>query len=431
MAYARRCRSAMLTLGFSIAAVGGRFSAGSLPIARTLSGPTAIYAISDMHTDRAENMAWVRSRAHYPADARTSCCVVAGDVSHRLDVLEETLGHLCDAFARVFFVPGNHELWIRPSDAAGPGGLLQDSLAKSDAIATLCAELGVSTAPELVGGVVIVPLLSWYDRSLSMPDVPSLPLKLWSDFSRCAWPVDRFGRAPARTLPTSAFSAAAATRDAAIAAYFLAENELTVESASAAIAQLAELTRADTATPLGAAEPSPARPGRSVHADGPPGLPPLGGVLSFSHFLPASCCLPDWCEPEATAFDARWLSHGAGRKAALFAAVAGSSALDAQLRALTAGERMAVPHVHVFGHSHRPKDVRVRGVRYVHNPVGKGSERDWGMLPAPSFKPLWDGSGRALPAQRPVIRYWEENWRETGRVPGRQTATKRRLDSRH
>jgi hypothetical protein len=57
-----------------------------------------------------------------------------------------------------------------------------------------------------------------------------------------------------------------------------------------------------------------------------------------------------------------------------FSKVAGSDLIDKQLRQLTAGVgrggARALEHVHCFGHSHRPKDFVLQGVRYVSNPLG-------------------------------------------------------------
>lgn len=357
---------------------------GSATAGRLRAQPP-IYAISDLHTDRVENMAWLRSGAIWPVDAAAAACVVAGDVSHRMDVLEETLGAISGRFAATFFVPGNHELWVRPAGEAGPA---ENSLEKLDQVTALCARLGVRTAPAMVGSVCVVPLLSWYDRSLAIPGVQPLPLRLWADFSRCRWPDWPVSAAHAPGQPpTGPVRAArvAAEHDEAVLSHLLQRNEANIARA------LADM--------------------RS-HAP--------SAVLSLSHFLPCSACLPDWLEPEVETFDASWLSHGAARKAALFAQVAGSTRIDSQVRRLTAGT--ALPHVHVFGHSHRPKDFLLNGVRYVHNPVGKGAEREWGMLPPPAFRCLWDGAGRPTACPRPpLVRYWEQR----GRRRNRARATKR------
>lgn len=135
------------------------------------------------------------------------------------------------------------------------------------------------------------------------------------------------------------------------------------------------------------------------------------GVLSLSHFVPCRQALPDWMDPHAHAFDPAWLNHAAAGKAVKFSRVAGSAALDRQLRALTADappREPPMPHVHVFGHSHRPKDFALGGVRYVHHPVAYEEERRHKRVPMPCMKLLWDASGPVPSEQGQVLRYWEQ-----------------------
>eukprot|EP00285_Hemiselmis_virescens_P013733 CAMPEP_0173398792 /NCGR_PEP_ID=MMETSP1356-20130122/42977_1 /TAXON_ID=77927 ORGANISM="Hemiselmis virescens, Strain PCC157" /NCGR_SAMPLE_ID=MMETSP1356 /ASSEMBLY_ACC=CAM_ASM_000847 /LENGTH=138 /DNA_ID=CAMNT_0014358373 /DNA_START=51 /DNA_END=463 /DNA_ORIENTATION=+ len=89
--------------------------------------------------------------------------IVVGDISHKLDVIEETLGILKGKYADVFFVPGNHELWV--DKEKDPDGT---SLKKFEQIMALCDRLGVRTKPALVGDCWVVPLFSFYDRSLDL-----------------------------------------------------------------------------------------------------------------------------------------------------------------------------------------------------------------------------------------------------------------------
>ncbi len=151
-----------------------------------------LYAISDLHTDQPQNRAWVEALSLH-AYAREAL-LVAGDVHHNLEQLGKTLSLLCERFAQVFFVPGNHDVWIRPGEHF-------NSLTKFEAILKICDTLGVQTGPGQVGmpgdpkPVWIVPLFSWYHEegpnSLHAPKVNegphAIPL-MWADTTFVRWP---------------------------------------------------------------------------------------------------------------------------------------------------------------------------------------------------------------------------------------------------
>ena len=56
-------------------------------------------------------MEWCRSLGDGDRFVRDTL-IVAGDVSHSIDVVRETLQVLVAAFGSVWFVPGNHDLWV-------------------------------------------------------------------------------------------------------------------------------------------------------------------------------------------------------------------------------------------------------------------------------------------------------------------------------
>ena len=121
-------------------------------------------------------------------------CIVAGDVSDDLAVLETTLQLFKDRFETVFFCPGNHELWVRGASRAMESS--GDSLAKLDSVLALCSRLNVLTSPARVGGSTpawVVPLLSWYHAEWDTePDILEVelppPNRVLTDFAACAWP---------------------------------------------------------------------------------------------------------------------------------------------------------------------------------------------------------------------------------------------------
>jgi predicted MPP superfamily phosphohydrolase len=74
-----------------------------------------VWAVSDLHTDYAINMnLWARGMDS--TNTQKDVLLLAGDVCDDLATLEETLALLCAKFQHVFYVVGNHELWVRESD---------------------------------------------------------------------------------------------------------------------------------------------------------------------------------------------------------------------------------------------------------------------------------------------------------------------------
>jgi hypothetical protein len=138
-----------------------------------------IFATSDLHTDFKENRLLLArlSKSAYRRDT----LLVAGDIADRLEIIAETLQLLRARFAQVFYVPGNHELWVR--DGGG------DSVEKLSRVLELCERLGVSTRPGAAGGWRVVPLFSWYDESFDVDGSgDSTSLEGWADRYFCKWP---------------------------------------------------------------------------------------------------------------------------------------------------------------------------------------------------------------------------------------------------
>ncbi|XP_038972840.1 acyl-carrier-protein phosphodiesterase PptH-like isoform X1 [Phoenix dactylifera] len=150
------------------------------------TGSLKVYVISDLHTDYAENMAWVRrlSTVWY----RNDILIVAGDVAETYKNFVVTMSELKHRFGSVFYVPGNHDLWCRRE-----GGNYINSLEKLRALLDVCAELGVETSPRNVNGLGIIPLFSWYHKSFDREKdvtgvrIPSLEMAC-KDFHACTWP---------------------------------------------------------------------------------------------------------------------------------------------------------------------------------------------------------------------------------------------------
>lgn len=163
-----------------------------------------VFAWSDLHADYAVNRGVIEAAAQH--DHRGDVLIVAGDVSDKMDTLACTLGLLREHYAEVFFVPGNHEAWLRRGGFA-------DSLEKLLAVGALCERLGVRTQPMRLGGadasaaVWIVPLLSWYappehgtDSLYMTKPTEDTTRTMWADELFVRWPDGEGGSAAARLL---------------------------------------------------------------------------------------------------------------------------------------------------------------------------------------------------------------------------------------
>ncbi|XP_062205639.1 uncharacterized protein LOC133907584 isoform X1 [Phragmites australis] len=159
---------------------------------------TRVFVVSDLHTDYPENMEWVR---RLPAEVRAGeggvdALVVAGDVAETRDNFARTMAALRERFGAVFYVPGNHDLWLRREGGRYVSRFLPPFLPFLSAFLALQAsELGVDTGPRMIGDLGIIPLYSWYHKSFDKEKdvnsvrVPSLEMAC-KDFHACQWPAD-------------------------------------------------------------------------------------------------------------------------------------------------------------------------------------------------------------------------------------------------
>lgn len=163
------------------------------PVKEVMSTPVPrVFALSDLHTDYADNMKLLEAMPQRPDDV----ILLAGDISHDLDIVRKTFELFLSKFRFVFYCPGNHDLWITEKDSVSGKEDLSDSLQKLDRLLALCDSLGVITKPQSVGGgIFIVPMLSWYepdfdkDPSISHPTLQRKPYeRLMRDFRSCKWP---------------------------------------------------------------------------------------------------------------------------------------------------------------------------------------------------------------------------------------------------
>lgn len=123
-----------------------------------------LWAVSDLHVRYPDNRAIAADlRPTDPGD----WLIVAGDVAEQVDDVVATLALLRSRWARVIWVPGNHELWTRGKDPVQLRGV-----ARYERLVAECRALGVDTPEDEFpiwtgegGPVVVAPLFLLYDYS--------------------------------------------------------------------------------------------------------------------------------------------------------------------------------------------------------------------------------------------------------------------------
>jgi 3',5'-cyclic AMP phosphodiesterase CpdA len=127
-----------------------------------------LLATSDLHVNLSANRTLLdQLRPQNPGD----WLLVGGDVSDRAAEVEETLAALAARFAKVVWVPGNHDLWTLPEDDVQLRGE-----ARYRHLVEACRRHGVVTPedpyPMWDAGeeeLVVVPLFLLYDYSFRPP----------------------------------------------------------------------------------------------------------------------------------------------------------------------------------------------------------------------------------------------------------------------
>jgi 3',5'-cyclic AMP phosphodiesterase CpdA len=123
-----------------------------------------LFAIGDLHVNHAENRELV---AALEPGSEDDWLIVCGDVADSIGDVEWALGLLAERFARVLWVPGNHELLTQRDEARGPRGDL-----RYRRLVEACRALGVLTPEDAYpvwegpgGPAVVAPLFLLYDYS--------------------------------------------------------------------------------------------------------------------------------------------------------------------------------------------------------------------------------------------------------------------------
>jgi len=276
-----------------------------------------VFVTSDLHADFHANRELVEGLS--TSEFAEDLLLVAGDIAHRLELVAEVLEGLRSRFARVFYVPGNHDLWVRGEE--------DDSVAKFHRLQARCGDLGVETEPARIADLQVVPLFSWYEPGLDGGG--QVPAR-WADRRHCRWPehVD----SPAQ--------------------YFASLNEPYLQALDRGDSTGAALPGTGTRIPAASPGTTGARRRRTAAGGSPTGYGQASLTVTCSHFLPRRDLLPPL----------EFLRYADLPK------VAGGPRIETQLRAAGAD-------IHVFGHSHIRVDEVIDGVRYVQHCLGYPRER--------------------------------------------------------
>jgi predicted phosphodiesterase len=139
-----------------------------------------LWALSDLHLGHPRNREALSRMPSFGDD----WLMVGGDVGETEDHLTLALVELSKRFAKLFWVPGNHELWTVPSP--GHPGLRGE--AKYQALVALCRRHGVLTPEDPFavfigegGPRVIAPLFVLYDYSFRPDHVPAEGAVAWAE----------------------------------------------------------------------------------------------------------------------------------------------------------------------------------------------------------------------------------------------------------
>lgn len=137
-----------------------------------------LYAISDLHLDFAINRQALEALPAYPDD----WLLLGGDLGHSEETLIFALSILTRRFQRVFWVPGNHDLWTAPHDPANLQGE-----AKYRRLVAICRDFGAVTPEDAYvrwpgegGAHLICPLFVLYDYSFRPTHIPQAGAVQWA-----------------------------------------------------------------------------------------------------------------------------------------------------------------------------------------------------------------------------------------------------------
>jgi predicted phosphodiesterase len=137
-----------------------------------------LHAISDIHVSHPKNREFLGGMGRHPED----WLILGGDVGETEEDLVAALRLFCARFARVLWVPGNHELWSVPEY-----GTTLRGMAKYERLVSICRDHGVITPedpyvdwPGPGPAAVIAPLFLLYDYTFRPGGVPAHRAVPWA-----------------------------------------------------------------------------------------------------------------------------------------------------------------------------------------------------------------------------------------------------------
>ncbi|AXB43000.1 metallophosphoesterase family protein [Amycolatopsis albispora] len=142
-----------------------------------------LFATSDLHVTHEGNAEVVDT---IQPDGPEDWLLVAGDVGEQVPAIMKTLKMLRDRFAKVIWVPGNHELWTTDRDPVQLRGQ-----ARYDELVRRCREIDVLTPEDEFAvwehgsePLTIAPMFLLYDYSWRTPAAQGRPLSVAMDQAR-------------------------------------------------------------------------------------------------------------------------------------------------------------------------------------------------------------------------------------------------------
>lgn len=139
--------------------------------------PVKLFGLSDLHVGHLENRQVIEGLAPHPED----WLILGGDLGESIEQLRFVFSTLAPRFARLVWVPGNHELWTISKESELRG------VAKYEKLVEVCREYGVLTPEDPYesldcGGqrYLIAPMFLLYDYSFAPDDMSTDAALAWA-----------------------------------------------------------------------------------------------------------------------------------------------------------------------------------------------------------------------------------------------------------